>query len=397
MADFTVIGAGIVGLATAYKLSRRFPEQSIAVLEKEGRPAVHQTGHNSGVIHSGIYYRPGSLKAKLAREGNKEMYSFCKEHGVPCKRTGKIIAAVKETELDALENLYQRGQTNGLNVKRMTGKEIRRAEPYVDAIAGIYVESTGIVDFSEVAETLIRLLRDRGVEIHFSTEVTHLNVYESGVSIETGNGKIRSRQVINCAGLFSDRIARMSGIVPDTKIVPFRGEYYELVPEKRDRVNGLIYPVPDPAFPFLGVHFTKMINGGVHIGPNAVPGLMREGYRKSDIDLGDFREMAMNPGLWKLAFRYLPMGLQEMWRSLNKGAFTKSVQRYIPEMTEDDLVPAKAGVRAQAMTSEGRLLDDFFIIKDKRVLHVLNAPSPAATASFRIADYIVNRSNVYRV
>ncbi|HET7581055.1 MAG TPA: L-2-hydroxyglutarate oxidase [Bacillales bacterium] len=391
MADFTVIGAGIVGLATAYKLSKEFPDQSIVVLEKENRPAAHQTGHNSGVIHSGIYYRPGSLKARLAREGNKEMYSFCEENGVSCNRTGKIIAAVKETELDALENLYQRGKTNGLEVKRMTGAEIRKTEPYVNAVAGIHVESTGIVNFTDVAEILVHLLSERNVKIHFSTTVTDLDVHESGISIETDHGKIRSRQVINCAGLFSDRIARMSGIIPDTKIVPFRGEYYELVPEKRDKVNGLVYPVPDPAFPFLGVHFTKMIDGGVHIGPNAVPGLMREGYRKSDIDLDDFREIMTNPGLWKLALRYLPMGVQEIWRSFSKTSFTKNVQQYVPEITEDDLVPAGAGVRAQALTSEGRLLDDFFIIKDRKALHVLNAPSPAATASFRIADYIVDR------
>ncbi|HEU5139544.1 MAG TPA: L-2-hydroxyglutarate oxidase [Bacillales bacterium] len=391
MADFTVIGAGIIGLATAFKLSQRFPDQNIVVLEKEDRPAAHQTGHNSGVIHSGIYYRPGSLKAKLAREGNKDMYEFCEEHGVSYRKTGKIIAAVKDEELAALENLYQRGKTNGLEVKRMTGEEIRRVEPYVNAVAGIYVSSTGIVDFSEVAETLVRLLRERNVKIHFSTRVTDLDVHESGVSIETDHGKIRSRQVVNCAGLFSDRIARMSGIEPDAQIVPFRGEYYKFAPEKRDRVNGLVYPVPDPAFPFLGVHFTKMIDGGVHIGPNAVPGLMREGYRKSDFDLDDFREIVTNPGLWKLAFRYLPMGVQEMWRSFNKKAFTRNVQQYVPEITEEDLVPVEAGVRAQALTNEGKLLDDFFIIRDRLALHVLNAPSPAATASFKIADYIVDR------
>lgn len=388
MADFAVIGAGIVGLATAYKLSERFPERSIVVIEKEDRPAAHQTGHNSGVIHSGIYYRPGSLKAKLAREGNDVMYAFCEANGIDCKRTGKIIAAVKETELQALENLYQRGKTNQLNVRRMTGAEVREAEPHVQAVAGVHVESTGIVDYIKVAEVLVDLLRERGVEIRFSTEVTDLDVHESGVSVETDQGKFRTRSIINCAGLFSDRVAKMAGIKSDTKIVPFRGEYYELVPEKRGLVEGLVYPVPDPAFPFLGVHFTKMIDGSVHIGPNAVPGLMREGYRKSDIDLADMRELATNRGLWKLAMRYWPMGTKEMWRSLSKPAFTKSVREYIPEITEKDLVPAGAGVRAQALTNEGKLLDDFFIVKEKKALHVLNAPSPAATASLKIAEYI---------
>lgn len=391
MADFAVIGAGIVGLATAYKLSERYPNQTLVVIEKEDRPAVHQTGHNSGVIHSGIYYRPGSLKAKLAREGNEEMYSFCEANGITYERTGKIIAAIKETELKALENLYQRGKTNQLNVKRMTGAEVRQAEPNVNAIAGVHVESTGIVDYIEVAVVLVHLLRERGVDIRFSTEVTGLDVNESGVSVETDQGKFRSRTVINCAGLFSDRVARMSGIELDTKIVPFRGEYYELIPEKRNLVSGLVYPVPDPAFPFLGVHFTKMIDGSVHIGPNAVPGLMREGYRKADMHWADFREMLTNRGLWKLAMRYLPMGAQEMWRSFSKSAFTNSVREYIPAITEQDLIPAGAGVRAQALSNDGRLLDDFFIVKEKRALHVLNAPSPAATASLKIAEHIADR------
>lgn len=394
MADYTIIGAGIVGLATAYKLSERFPEQSIVVIEKEDRPAMHQTGHNSGVIHSGIYYRPGSLKAQLAREGNEAMYAFCKEHGIACKKTGKRIVAVKESELAALESLYQRGKTNQLNVKRLSGEDIRRDEPHVNALAGIYVESTGVVDYTNVAEVLVQLLRERGAEFRFSTTVTGLDINESGASIETDQGKFRTRHVINCAGLFSDRIARMSGIELDTKIVPFRGEYYELVPEKQDLVRGLVYPVPDPKFPFLGVHFTKMVDGSVHIGPNAVPGFKREGYRKTDVDRVDLREIVTYAGLWKLAVRYLPMGVAEMWRSVNKSAFTKSVQQYIPEITEDDLVPSGAGVRAQALTTDGKLLDDFFMVKERCALHVLNAPSPAATASLKIAERIADHVNV---
>lgn len=391
MTDFTIIGAGIVGLATAYKLSEKYPERSIVILEKEDHVAAHQTGHNSGVIHSGIYYRPGSLKAKLARTGNNEMYAFCKEHGIACEKTGKIIAAVKEAELYELENLYQRGKMNQLIVTRMTAAEVREKEPHINAVAGIHVESTGIIDYVEVSAVMAKQLQKREAAICFSTKVTGLDVNKSGVSIETNQGKFRSRIVINCAGLFSDQIARMSGIELDTKIVPFRGEYYRLVPEKKELINGLVYPVPDPSFPFLGVHFTKMIDGSVHIGPNAVLGLKREGYQKNDFDWQDFREVAANRGLWKLATRYLPMGIQEMWRSLNKPAFVKNVKQYLPEISESDLVPAGSGVRAQALSKDGRLLDDFFMIKERSALHVLNAPSPAATASLQIADYIVEQ------
>jgi L-2-hydroxyglutarate oxidase len=391
MSDFTVLGAGIVGLAAAYKLSRRYPNAAIHVVEKENRPAVHQTGHNSGVIHSGIYYRPGSLKAKLAREGNSEMYEFCRDHGIECRRTGKFIAAVNDGELQALENLFNRGKTNGLNVKRVSAADMNKEEPYLNAVAGIHVESTGIVDYTAVSERLVQLLRERGVAFHFSTEVTGLRIFEVGATVETNNGDFDTRMVINCTGLYSDRIARMSGIVLDTKIVPFRGEYYELKKDKQHLVNGLIYPVPDPSFPFLGVHFTKMLDGGVHIGPNAVLGLKREGYRKADVDTEELFEIITYPGLWKLAARYLPMGIQEMWRSFNKASFTDNVRQYIPGITEEDLVPAGAGVRAQALMNNGKLLDDFFMIKDRSALHVLNAPSPAATASFRIADHIVDR------
>jgi L-2-hydroxyglutarate oxidase len=349
MYDFAIIGGGIVGLSTGISLSQCYPNARIVVLEKESRLAYHQTGHNSGVIHSGIYYKPGSFKAKFTRSGNCSMVTFCREHGIDHEVCGKVIIATEEKELPLLENLYQRGLENGLNVTKLSSEKVKEIEPHVRCLAGIWVPTAGIVDFSQVCDKYADLIKSQGGEVYLNAKVEKIFETSKGQVLETNNGTFETRFTINCAGLHSDRVAKLGKINPLAKIVPFRGEYYELKPEKRYLVKNLIYPVPNPAFPFLGVHFTRMIDGSVHAGPNAVLSFKREGYNKTDFNLRDFAEVITYPGFWKLAAKHANEGTQEMLRSFSKAAFVHSLQKLIPEVQADDIVPTHSGVRAQAL------------------------------------------------
>lgn len=387
--DFAIIGGGIIGLSVGMEITKKHPDASVVILEKESALSLHQTGRNSGVIHSGIYYKPGSLKAVLARSGNKQLVDFCSEQQIDYEASGKVIVATREEEIPLLEDLYQRGLKNQLAVEKISMEELRRTEPYVNGVAAIKVPSTGIVDYRAVSKKFCEIMMENGGSLSLDTEVQDISLEQEHVEITTTKGTIQSRFLINCAGLFSDRIAEMANIKPDLKIVPFRGEYYELKPEKRYLVKNLVYPVPNPNFPFLGVHFTRMVDGRILVGPNAVYSFKREGYTKRDFQLKDFFEGITYPGFLKLAGGNLSEGLKEMVRSHSKKAFVKEVQRFIPDIGIDDLIPAKAGVRAQALDQEGNLLDDFAIIHDGRALHVCNAPSPAATASIEIGKKVV--------
>jgi L-2-hydroxyglutarate oxidase len=389
--DFAVVGGGIVGLSTAVALGERHPGAGVLVLEKEAGWARHQTGHNSGVIHSGIYYKPGSLKARFARAGGAALAGFCREHGIACEICGKVIVATEREELPQLDSLYRRGLENGLAVERLGTAGLKEVEPHATGLAAIRVPSAGIVDYVAVAEALARIVEERGGELRLSTRVEDVREKADGVEVRTSGRTYEARTLVNCAGLYSDRIAEMSGVEPGIKIVPFRGEYYELVPEKTHLVRNLIYPVPNPNFPFLGVHFTRTVGGGVEAGPNAVLGLAREGYEKTDVNPRELAEVLRYPAFWRLAARNWRMGLEEVHRSFSKRAFVRSLQRLVPEVGEDDLHPAPAGVRAQAMTKDGRFIDDFLIASGKNSLHVLNAPSPAATAALPIGEYIAER------
>jgi L-2-hydroxyglutarate oxidase len=389
MYDFAIIGGGIVGLSTAMALGKRYPNAKILVLEKESKWAFHQTGNNSGVIHSGIYYKPGSFKAKFCRDGSRSMVEFCQEHDIAHEVCGKVIVATDEQELPRLENLYKRGLENGLEVKRISAEEVKEIEPHVTCVAGIQVSSTGIANYKQVCLKYAELIAKQGGELRLNTKVEKISRSGFNQVLETNNGTFETRFVINCAGLHSDRVAKLAQVNPQAKIVPFRGEYYELTPEKRYLVKTLIYPVPNPDFPFLGVHFTKMIDGSVHAGPNAVLSLKREGYKKTDFDLRDFAEVMTYPGFWKLAAKHADEGIQEIIRSFSKAAFTRSLQKLIPEVRSQDLVPCHAGVRAQALMNDGKLVDDFLIVQDQNSVHVCNAPSPAATSSLEIGKSIV--------
>ncbi|MFQ4145134.1 L-2-hydroxyglutarate oxidase [Chlorogloeopsis sp. ULAP02] len=389
MYDFAIIGGGIVGLSTGMALGKRYPHARILVLEKESKWAFHQTGNNSGVIHSGIYYKPGSFKAKFCRNGCHSMVEFCKEHGIDYEVCGKVIVATEEEELPRLENLYKRGLENGIEIKRISPEEVKEIEPHVRCVGGIHVLSTGIVNYKQVCEKYAQIIAQQGGELRLNTKVEKIVSSNNTQVLETSNGTFEARFVINCAGLHSDRIAKLGKVDPQAKIVPFRGEYYELTPEKRYLVKGLIYPVPNPEFPFLGVHFTRMIDGSVHAGPNAVLSLKREGYKKTDFDLRDFAEVMTYAGFWKLAAKHADEGIKEIIRSFSKVAFTRSLQKLIPEVQAEDLVPTHAGVRAQALMNDGKLVDDFLIIHGQNSVHVCNAPSPAATSSIEIGKAII--------
>jgi L-2-hydroxyglutarate oxidase len=389
--EYIIIGGGIVGLSTAVALLQRRPGARLLVLEKENAWAAHQTGRNSGVIHSGIYYKPGSLKARLAREGNRSMVEFCQAHGIPHQVCGKVIVATNEAQLPLLENLLQRGLQNGLQVERLGPEQVRAIEPHVRCRAGLRVPSTGIVDYKAVCRQLVTLLENAGAELRLGAQVVSAPVQENGRVVETTQGAFEGGLIINCAGLHSDRVARLSGVDPKARIVPFRGEYYELRPERCKLVKSLIYPVPNPGFPFLGVHFTRMIDGSVHAGPNAVLSMKREGYHKGDFDFRDFTEVVLFPGFWRLAARNVGEGLKELIRSLSKTQFVRSLQELVPEVRADDLVTAEAGVRAQALLPNGSLVDDFLIMDGPHTVHVCNAPSPAATASLEIGKAIAER------
>jgi L-2-hydroxyglutarate oxidase len=389
--DYVVIGGGIVGLSTAMALTERFPDSRIAVLDKEDRFAAHQTRRNSGVIHSGIYYKPGSFKARFCREGNTSMVAFCQKHGLPYDICGKVIVAVDQSEILALERLYTRAIENGLEVHRLSPEQLREREPHVASVASILLPSTGITSFRQVSLTYAKLVAERGGTLLLNCQVNGIRSDGSEQVLETTQGAIHTKFLVNCGGLHSDRLARMAGDDPGVRIVPFRGEYFELTPEKRYLVKHLIYPVPNPAFPFLGVHFTRMIDGSIHAGPNAVLSFKREGYSKTQVSLKDMADTFSYSGFWSLAAKHAAYGWSEMVRSWSRAAFVRSLQRLIPEITTHDIEPSAAGVRAQALRPDGSLVDDFLFIDAPKRLHVLNAPSPAATSSIAIGKSIVDR------
>jgi L-2-hydroxyglutarate oxidase len=389
--DLIVIGGGIVGLATAHVFQQQYPHKTILILEKEDRVAFHQSGRNSGVLHSGIYYKPGSLKAMTCREGKKAMEEFCAEEGIPYELCGKVIVALDGAELERLSALYERGRANGINCEIIERPRLLEIEPHTAGIKAIHIPETGIVDYKQVCERLAARIRARGHELLTSAKVVGLRETPADVIVESEAGAFAAKHVINCAGLHSDRVASLGGESPPAKIVPFRGEYFKLKAEAEHLCRGLIYPVPDPRFPFLGVHFTRMIEGGVECGPNAVIAFAREGYRKTDVNVRDLLETLTYPGFIKVARKYWQTGAGEMLRSFSKAAFVRALQRLVPQVTADHLVPAEAGIRAQAIASDGAILDDFSFHERPRVLNVINAPSPGATASLSIAKLIVNR------
>ena len=388
-ADIAIVGGGIVGLATAYYLTQKFEDKKIVVLEKESELAFHQTGNNSGVIHSGLYYKPGSLKAKNCIEGYNMLIDFCNENKIPYDLCGKLVVATDKSELGRLRDLYDRGRENGLEGLELLDKEqIKEIEPHLACIQGIRVPQTGIIDYKVVCNKLAEKIELSGGDIHLNTLVRSIDDSGEEVQIVTNKSFVECKMVINCAGLYSDKVASMHLGNIDTKIIPFRGEYYELTTEAEHLVKHLIYPVPDPAFPVLGVHFTRMISGGIEAGPNAVFAFKKEGYKRTDFDFKEFFASLLWPGFQKVMLKYWKTGLGEMYRSFNKKAFTKALQRLIPEIKEDHLVESPAGVRAQACDRTGGLLDDFKLITEKRAIHVINAPSPAATSSLSIGKTI---------
>jgi L-2-hydroxyglutarate oxidase len=389
--DVVIIGGGIVGLASAWNILKENPGLKVAILEKEAELAAHQTGHNSGVIHSGIYYKPGSLKAQNCIGGYHMLLDFCREHGIRFDLCGKLIVATDDWELPLLDNLYKRGLENRLDKISMVEQErLKEFEPHMRGIRAIHVPYTGIIDYTDVSLKLAELIEQMGGRIYTSQQAKDIRVKTDGVEVVTDYGVHSAKLMVNCAGLYCDKIAEMAGEKPDTRIIPFRGEYFMLKPEKRGLVRNLIYPVPDPNFPFLGVHFTRMIDGGIEAGPNAVFAFKREGYEKADVDLVELFESLTWPGFQKVATKFWKTGMGEFYRSFSKTAFTKALQKFIPEVQEDDLVPAEAGVRAQACDRTGGLLDDFKIIENNRAIHILNAPSPAATSSLSIGQTIAN-------
>lgn len=395
--DFVIIGGGIVGTATALALLRD-EKYSILIIEAEDKLAVHQTGNNSGVIHSGLYYKPGSLKAENCTRGRQLLYDFCEEHNINYEKCGKIVVAVSEEELPKLEMLYERGTANGLKgIKKLSGDELKEYEPSVSGIAGLFVPQTGIVDYVQVTKTYAELIKKKNGKIETGCKFLSLKKKNDELILSTTTGKITTKFLINCAGLYSDRVAEQCGIEPGLQIIPFRGEYYKLKKDSKQLVKNLIYPVPDPKFPFLGVHFTRMINGGVEAGPNAVLAFKREGYSHKDISFKDSFQMFTYSGFWRMAFKYYRMGFSEFYRSLNKRAFVSALKKLIPSIEITDIERGGAGVRAQALEPGGNLVDDFRIKEAGRMLHVLNAPSPAATASLSIGDTIakmaVNKFN----
>jgi (S)-2-hydroxyglutarate dehydrogenase len=391
--DVIIVGGGIVGLATALALTEDRPQIRLAVLEKEGRVGAHQTGHNSGVIHSGIYYRPGSYKARLCVDGAMRMRRFCQDHGIRVERCGKVIVATHADELGRLDDLYARGVANDVpGVEKIGPERLRELEPHAAGLAAVYSPGTSIVDFGEVARTAAAIIRERDVEFALSTEVTRIIEAGNELRAETNRGDWRATHLINCAGLYSDDVARRSGILPDVRIIPFRGEYYLLRRDRQSLVRGLIYPVPDPQFPFLGVHFTRTVHGEVEAGPNAVLAFAREGYTMGRIHVRELWEILRYPGFWNMGRRYWRTGIYEFRRSLSVNAFVRSLQRLVPDLRVEDVVRGSAGVRAQAVTRNGSLVDDFRIVEVPRAIHVLNAPSPAATASLSIGRYIAARA-----
>lgn len=391
--DVIIIGGGVVGLASAFKILENNPALKLCVLEKEKAVAQHQSGHNSGVIHSGIYYKPGSQKAKNCRRGYRLLLDFCETHDIRYKICGKLIVATDLNEVAYLDVLFERGCQNGLqDLRRLSGEEIREFEPYARGVSGVFVPQTGVVNFVDVADQLLNDIQELGAEVHVDKKVTQIRNSGNHVEIMTSDKTFTSKFGVNCAGLFSDRIARLSKGNLALRIIPFRGEYYKLTANRSYLVNSLIYPVPNPEFPFLGVHFTRTIDGSVEAGPNAVLALHREGYRKSDVNLRDVYETLFWPGFLKVAKKYWKVGLEEMYRSIRKKAFLRALQRLLPEIGMNDLEPAGTGVRAQACHRESGLLDDFALVSEPGFLHVCNAPSPAATSCLAIGESIARQT-----
>jgi len=391
MSDVIIIGAGIVGLATAYQINQKSPDTKITILEKEPGPSRHQTGHNSGVIHSGLYYKPGSLKATNCIKGYHLLLNFCRQEQIKFELCGKVVVATNRQEIPYLDTLFERGNANGLTNMKMLGRgELKDREPHVDGVKAIFVPQTGIIDYKEVSRKLEHILLKNGVQIHYHHKV--INIRSGAIqTIETDKDVFQSKLVVNCAGLYSDKIASKTPLRPDLKIIPFRGEYYRLKKESQHLVKNLVYPVPDPNFPFLGVHFTRMIGGGVEAGPNAVLAFKREGYRKRDINIAELFETLAWPGFQKVALKYWKTGLGEMYRSFSKAAFTRALQKLIPEIQTSDLEAGGAGVRAQACDRNGGLLDDFHILENEHFINVCNAPSPAATSCLAIGEEVSER------
>ncbi len=387
--DIAIIGGGILGLSTAMQLAGRAPHWRVAVLEKEEELATHQTGHNSGVMHSGIYYRPGSHKARFCVAGLNNLVRFCDENEIEYQQCGKVIIALKESELGRLQDLYDRGTANGVPDLEIVGPErLKEIEPHVTGVKALWAPHTGIVDFTKVAAAYANKFQQAGGDIFTGAAVRKITRSAGSVALETTKGTLQAKNLINCAGLYADRVAAMTGENVPVRIIPFRGEYYTLQPESHHLVSGLIYPVPDPQFPFLGVHFTRNIKGHVEAGPNAVLALRREGYRKRDFSLGDNLGNLAYPGFWKMAMKYWKIGMGEVYRSYNKRVFLRDLQRLLPEIKDSDLAGGGSGVRAQAVAKDGSLLDDFSIIQGRDTIHVLNAPSPGATSSLAIGEHI---------
>ncbi len=392
MFDITIIGAGIVGLATALKILEKKPSAKILILEKENDICRHQTGNNSGVIHSGIYYKPGSLKAVNCRRGYKMLLEFCDKNEIKYEICGKVIAAIDESQLADMENLYKRGIENGLEgIRKITKSELNEIEPNVNAAAGLFVPQTGIINYLDVSKKYLEHILDKDAQLNLNEEVVSIEKDNGGHVVVTNKGSYKTRIVVSCAGLQSDRIARLTNPEVELKIIPFRGEYYKLRPEKEHLVKSLIYPVPNPAFPFLGVHFTRMIKGGVEAGPNAVLSFKREGYSKTSFNLKDAVETFAWPGFRKVMYKYWKTGMGEFYRSYSKSAFTDALRKLIPGINKNDLIQGGAGIRAQACDNKGGLVDDFYFVESKNILHVCNAPSPAATASLAIGDIISDK------
>lgn len=394
--DIIVVGGGIVGLASAHRLLEARPGLSLLLLEKEPKLAAHQTGRNSGVLHSGLYYKPGSEKAKLSVGGLQQMIAFCREHGISHDQCGKIVVATDDSELPRLETLWERGNANGLlGLRKLNAQQIKEIEPHANGVAAIHVPQEGIVDYPGVCDKLAALIRKNGGEITLNARVQTMISEGAERIIETGAGNYRAKFVVACGGLYSDRLVRAAGQKPSAKIIPFRGEYFQIKKERQFLVRHLIYPVPDPKFPFLGVHFTRMIHGGIEAGPNAVLAFAREGYRWTDINARDLAESLAFPGLWKFLARYPSLWSYEIWRSLSSAEFTRSLQKLVPEIRQEDLQKGGSAVRAQAMTADGNLVEDFHFEEERGVLHVINAPSPAATAALaigaRISEKVLGR------
>ncbi len=389
--DVVIVGGGIVGLSTALKLRQRYSDLRVTVIEAESDVGQHQSGHNSGVLHSGVYYEPGSQKAVYCRTGKEAMEAFCSEHSIPWDKCGKVVVATKEAETTQLDKIARRAELNGVQCERINSDQLRELEPAVAGVAALHVPETGIVNYGTVCRKLAELLRNQGTSIELEFQLSGIQSRTGGLHLQSkSDQQLQCGHLINCAGLQSDRVCKMAGVKTEMVVVPFRGEYYELAPSSETLCRNLIYPVPDPSFPFLGVHFTRMIDGGVECGPNAVLALARNGYRWRDISLRDLSDTLQFKGFRKLAAKHWRMGLGEMHRSVSKQAFVTALQKLIPQIRPDDLIPGRAGVRAQTVTPDGNLVDDFLFETSERAIHVLNAPSPAATASFAIADHIVD-------